>query len=224
MRGRCLLVPVAAAALFAAGREGLKPRASAGEYAAHATAGSLTLGAVVLSQDEVRSRFSSELNRGYVVVEVGVFPKEGARVDLGPGDFMLRPAGAATGMRPAGPKAIAAVLQKGSAADREITLHPAVGVGYETGDGYDPYGRRRGGWSTSTGVGVGVGGTRPPASTDADRKTMEMELSEQQLPENVIAAPVAGYLYFPVKLKAQAVYELEYSAGAERVVLKLGRK
>jgi hypothetical protein len=49
---------------------------------------------------------------------------------------------------------------------------------------------------------------------------MESELSEQQLPEKVIAAPVAGYLYLPVKPRAGAVYELEYKTGGETVILK----
>lgn len=37
-----------------------------------------------------------------------------------------------------------------------------------------------------------------PGSTDADRSTMSMELSDKALPEGEIKQPVAGYLYFPM--------------------------
>ncbi len=217
---RLCIVAVAAGALIAAPRQGLKPRASASGYPATATGASVTVGALLLSPDQVRSRFSTDLNRGYVVIEVGVYPKDGARIDLGPGDFELSVPGEEAAIRPAGPKAIAGVLQKSSGGGREITLYPSVGVGYESGRGYD--GVRRGGWSTATGVGVGIGGTQPPASTEADRRTMEAELSEQQLPEEIVTAPVAGYLYFPLEAKQKdGPMELEYRSPEGKLVLRL---
>ena len=100
-------------------------------------------------------------------------------------------------------------------------LYPSAGVGYESGPSYDPvYGTRRGGGvGTSVGVGVGVGDSRP-AATDRDRKTMELELGEQQLPEQVVTKPVAGYLYFPLPTKKKGVaYELEYNGPAGKLVL-----
>ncbi len=222
MSTRFAAILIAAGALFGAGGEGLKPRASASDYPASATGAAAAIGATLLTADEARSRFSTDVSRGYLVVEVGVYPKDGAPIDLGPGDFMLRLAGREDSIRPVGPKAIAGVLQKSASGDREITLYPNVGVGYESGRGYD--GIRRGGWSTSTGVGVGIGDTRPPASTDADRKTMEMELAEQQLPEKVVTAPVAGYLYLPGKVKPDRQYELEYQSPAGKVVVRLEQK
>lgn len=221
---RCLLVLGAAGiVVVAAARDGLAPRASVADYPAKAEAGPAAVGAALLSPDQVRKSFSTDLNSGYIVVEAGVFPKAGARVDLGPGDFMLREAGTSNTYRPVGPKAIAGVLQKRSSKDRDITLYPTVGVGYETGPDYGPYGGRRGGgWNTGVGVGVGVGGSQQPASTDADRRTMETELSEQQIPEKVITAPAAGYLYFPVPPKARTgAWELEYNSPAGKTVVPL---
>jgi hypothetical protein len=207
-----------------AAEPGLKPRAAVEDYPVQSSTPAVAIGAHRLSAGEVRGGFATDLSPGYVVVEVGVYPKDGKRVDLGPGDFLLRRAGTKEAVRPAGPKAIAGALQRSNAHDREITLSPTVGVGYESGPGgYDPvYGRRGGEVSTSAGVGVGVGGTQPPASTPEDRKTMELELGEQQLPEKVITAPVAGYLYFPLaEKKRRGAYELEYDGPAGKVTLAL---
>ncbi len=223
---RILVLLVVVGADLASARDGLKPRAGAGDYASRASAGAVEIGAAVLSPDQVQKAFATELNRGYVVVEVGVYPGRNARIDLGPGDFRLKVAGAGESVRPAGPKAIAAVLQKKASSDREITLHPTVGVGYGTGPSYDGRGRT-GGWSTGAGVGVGVGGSQAPASTDDDRKAMETELAEQQLPERVVTAPVAGYLYFPLRApkgRQPVTYELEYDSPAGRTVLRLPGK
>jgi hypothetical protein len=76
---------------------------------------------------------------------------------------------------------------------------------------------------TSAGVGVGVGGQRPPqpGSTEADRRTMELELSEKGLPEGNTASPVSGYLYFTVPKKKNVKYQLEYMLNGNKVVLPL---
>jgi hypothetical protein len=220
MKAVSLLLTLAGA--LAAGQPGTRPRADANEYPAHASTGPVAIGARLLTPGQVQDTFSTDLNRGYVVVEVAVYPKDGGSLDLGPGDFLLRIGGTETDARPATPRAVAAALRKASSKDRDVALYPSAGVGYESGPRvYDPAtgGTRGGGWNTGAGVGVGVGGQHP-ASTDADRKTMEMELSDQELPEKVITAPVAGYLYFPlVTKKKNTVYELEYQGQAIRLVI-----
>jgi hypothetical protein len=51
---------------------------------------------------------------------------------------------------------------------------------------------------------------------------MELELSEKQLPEKVVSAPVAGYLYFPLPAKKRrGAYELEYDGTAGKATLAL---
>jgi len=51
---------------------------------------------------------------------------------------------------------------------------------------------------------------------------MEVELSEKGLPEGTASVPVAGYVYFPVSSrKKNAVHQLEYKLGEEKVVLAL---
>jgi hypothetical protein len=203
--------------------QGLKPRPQPSGYPVQQSAEGAILGAALLSPGTVARTFASDLNRGYVVVEIAVYPKPGGSFEVSAQDFLLRVAGTTVTARAVRPKAVAAVLQKTAPADRDIDVYPTTGVGYETG-GYDPMtGRRRGGWVTSTGVGVGVGGRRP-ASTDRDRRTMETELSEQGLPEGKADKAVAGYLYFPMRSgKKPVTYELQYLGPTGTVTLALPR-
>ncbi|HEX8985879.1 MAG TPA: hypothetical protein VF767_10615 [Bryobacteraceae bacterium] len=220
MKTPCLFLLLAAAAM-AADTPGLKPKFEATGYPAHAQAPGANVGARLLTPEQVRGAFSTDLNRGYVVVEVAVYPQDGDQLDLGPGDFTLRLEGTDISARPAAPKTIAQVLSKAASGDRDIDVYPTVGVGYESGRGYDPMYGGRGGWTTGAGVGVGVGRPRG-ASTEADRKTMALELGDQQLPEKMITAPVAGYLYFPLAAKnKRATYILEYQGQAGRASLTL---
>ncbi len=216
------------AIMAAAGsREGIAPRSAPSDYAVQKQAGSLTVAAARLSNEQVKNSFSADVQRGYIVVEVGVFPGQSA-VDLRRDDFLLRSAGknGADVVRPASARTVAGVLQKKNkqaGAPGGIDIYPTAGVGYSTGS-RDPFGNRYpGGWTTEAGVGVGVGGNGPaPASTDADRRTMETELSDKILPEGEQNKPVAGYLYFPIASKEKATYQLEYKApDGSKVVLPL---
>jgi hypothetical protein len=107
-----------------------------------------------------------------------------------------------------------------------VVISPSGGIGYESG-GIDPVTGhpRRGGIVTSAGVGVGVGrgGSPPPkpGSTDADRRTMELELREKGLPAGNTTSAVAGYLYFSMPQKKNVKYQLEYNLNGNKVVLPL---
>ena len=208
----------------AAAAQGIRPRRDLADYQARSERDGVSVGAALLSPDQVRNTFASGLNRAYVVVEVTIQPSGVVSVDVAPSDFTLRITGTSSSARPANPRAVAANLQKGPASSPSpVDIYPSVGVGYESGPRqYDPVtGRTRGGGVyTSAGVGVGVGGGDRPASTDQDRKTMDLELSEKSLPEGVTSKPVAGYLYFPlVAKKKNAVYELEYYAQRGKMTL-----
>jgi hypothetical protein len=220
------LLPAAAlaASLSAAEAPGIRPLATAAEYPAHVSQDGLTIGAALLTPDQVRKHFVSDIHRAYLVVEVGVYPAGPAAFRVEPDAFLLRIPGQRAS-RPASPKAVAGVLQKTAPSQSDVTVYPSVGIGYESGPRrYDPVtgDTRGGGWRTGVGVGVGVGGTRP-ASTEADRKTMEIELSEKGLPEGSFSKPVAGYLYFPLPAgkRPPAAYELEYDAPAGKLLLVL---
>ena len=212
---------------------GTVPRAAADKYPAHAVRDSVSVGAVLLTADQTRKVFASDLDRCCVVVEVAVYPQNNSPVKISWSDFVLRLSSTDIASRPSSPEVLAAKLQRkaeppSNKGGHDVVVYPSAGVGYETG-GYDPVtGQRRpGGVYTTTGVGVGVGSPQqqPPApgSTDRDRRTMELELTEKSLPEGNADAPVSGYLYFslPGKQDKKATHQLEYTLNGEKVVLPL---
>ncbi|HXB21545.1 MAG TPA: hypothetical protein VNV88_09195 [Candidatus Solibacter sp.] len=206
---------------------GTVPRATADRYPVHAAQSGVTIGVTLLTPDQVRNAFASDVNRCCLVVEVALYPPKDSTVGVSLNNFVLRVTGTEVAAKPSGAKVLAAKLQKKAASpqDRDISISPTTSVGYESG-GYDPItGQRRGGGIyTSTGVGVGVGSSRPqPGSTDVDRNTMELELGEKALPEGEASAPVAGYLYFalPKTKDKKATHQLEYTVNGNKIVLTL---
>ena len=235
MKPKLLIAALAAALpLLGADEPGIRPRPAAADYPVQQANSALTVGAELLSPDDVSKSFATDLNKGWIVVEVAVYPrKDTVRIEAE--DFVLR-----TGVgdelrmvRPAGGKTIAGILHRrttkaAAKSDADVTVYPTVGIGYESGPAYnDPVTgtRRGGGVRTSVGVGVGIGGggsaPPPPASTNADRKTMETELLEKGLPEGAAAKPVAGYLYFPrpARMKSADTLELQYIGDNETIKL-----
>jgi hypothetical protein len=219
--------------LSAEAPRGTVPRATANRYPSHFEQSGVGVGVTVLTSDQIRHAFASDVNRCCLVVEVALYPPKDSTVGVSLNDFVLRVTGTEIAAKPSGAKVLAAKLQKKAASpqDRDISISPTAGVGYDSGGYYDPVtGQRRGGGVyTSTGVGVGIGGSRPqPGSTDVDRNTMELELSEKGLPEGEASAPVAGYLYFSLpqakdktKDKKATTYQLEYTLYGNKVVLTL---
>jgi len=216
-------VVVCVASLATAGPKGTVPRSSADRYAAHTVWDGVGIGVVVLSSERARKEFVSDVNRCCVVAEVALYPAKDKALNVSLNDFVLRVKSSETSAKPASAGVIAARLQKKAGSDRDITVSPTVGVGYENA-GYDPVtGTRGGGGMTrSAGVMVGIGGSGPkPASTDRDRAVMETELSEKGLPEGAAAAPVSGYVYFPIARKKNASLQLEYVLNGNKVVVAL---
>lgn len=217
-----LALPLAA---FATGPGGLKPRPAPGDYPAHETAGGVTIAAAVLTPEQVKSAFSTDLTQ-YVVIEVGVYPGSGQTLELSSADFALRIGAQGEIERAANPRAIAASNQRKNTPKpsraSDVTIYPTANIGYESG-GYDPItGRRRGGVYTDTGVGVGIGDQGPqpprPGSTDRDRAVMDQELADKTLPDVKTSDPVAGYLYFRLSPKTRtSALELQYLAAGGRV-------
>lgn len=212
---------------------GTVPRAAADSYPAHVVRDGVSVGAVLLTADQTRKAFASDLDRCCLVVEVAVYPQKDSPVNVSWDDFVLRFSSTDIASRPSSPELLAAQLQKKAAppstgGGHDVGIYPTAGVGYESG-GYDPVtGQRRpGGVVTSGGVGVGIGGSPQPSSgpgsTDRDRRTMELELTEKGLPEGNASAPVSGYLYFslPQKKDKKATRQLEYMLNGEKVVLAL---
>jgi hypothetical protein len=211
---------------FAAPR-GTVPLSSASRYPAHLQRDGIGIGAELLTPAKVQRTFVSDLKLCCLVVELALYPEAKRPLQISLDSFSLRADGSATAVKASSPKLVAAAVQKSLRAQRDITVSPIAGVSYSSGRSYDPVTGRLepGGVSTQAGVGVGVGDPgNAPGSTDRDRSTMELELSEKGLPEGSTAAPVAGYIYFPLSSrKKKATYQLEYVLNGEKIVLPLSQ-
>jgi len=211
-----------AVTLATAAPKGTVPRAAADRYSIHAERNGVGIGVILLSPEQARRQFVSDVNHCCVVAEVALYPAKEKALEVSLNDFVLRVDGSDIAAKPASAKVVAATLQKKARSTRDVTVYPTVGVGYESG-GYDPNTgtQRSGGVYKQAGVGVGIGGSDPqPASTDKDRAAMETELSEKGLPEGSASAPVAGYVYFPLtSKKKKTTLKLEYKVNGEAVSL-----
>ncbi len=220
--GSALLVVAATVAIAAP--KGTVPRAAADRYSIHAERNRVGIGVILLSPEQARRQFVSDVNHCCVVAEVALYPATDKALEVSLNDFVLRMNGTEVAAKPASAKVVATALQKKAGSTRDVTVYPSIGVGYESG-GYDPATgtRRSGGVYRQAGVGVGIGGSDPqPASTDKDRVAMETELSEKGLPEGAASAPVAGYIYFPLTSKKKnTTLKLEYKVNGETVSLAL---
>jgi hypothetical protein len=218
------IVLVSVTFLLAEEPKGTEPRLAAIRYPAHAEINGIAIGASLLTRDEVRRSFVSDVNRCCLVVEVAFYPVKDHPLNVSLNDFVLRIKDSDVTAKPSSAKVIAFSLQKKARSDRDVTVSPSYGVSYQSGHGYDPVtGTAQGsGITQTTGVLVGVG--RPganPGSTDKDRSAMEAELGEKGLPEGS-ATPFAGYIYFPVSsTKKNATRQLEYTLGQDKVALSL---
>lgn len=209
--------------------KGTVPRETADKYPAHAEQSGVAIGAKLLTADQARHAFTTDVNRCCLVVEVALFPAKDDSLQISLNAFMLRVVGAEDATRPSSAEVLAGKLQRQAEGPppgpHDVTVSPTVGIGYESG-GIDPVtGQRRpGGVVTSTGVGVGIGGPAPPprpGSTDADRRAMAQELNEKALPEGKATAPIAGYVYFALDRKKKLTYQLEYTLNGEKVIVPL---
>lgn len=204
---------IALAAVLWAGEHGIRPRPTPDDYPARETAKGFTLAAAVLTPQEVKKRFATDLNRAYVVVEVAVFLQPGNDVTMAAKDFMARYGSQSEIERPVSPETIAARLGKKDApppeAPSKVHVYTADTIGYEHGP-MGPNGRSTGGVYTATSTGVGVGDTPypPPAQASSgggmDRTSIQTEVDDLSLPEHNLAEDTAGYLYFPKPTKGKS--------------------
>ncbi len=219
------LLPLVAAVALAAPPLGLRPRPRVTDYPVYAAQDSIQVGAEAFDQERIHRSFATDFQDRYAVIEVAVYPHNGASSAVRTGDFNLRLANG-TLVRPVASTAVVAALTRPPSSRQDsrgpggVVLDPDVGVSVGNG-GYDPVtGRRTTGVGVGGGVGVGIGdrGTPPPPprTAERDRATMETELGEKALPEGHFDKPVAGYLYFPLPAgkKKLVVQALEYSTDA----------
>lgn len=230
---RLAFVSAAAMGLLADGGTGIRPRASAADYSAHATEGGVTVAASVVPRNHVHKLFTADLNGGgYLVVEVAIYPEAGRQPDIHAADFLLQVGANSETLRAVTPRAIVSSLVRKYAPPTPlnqggVSVYTSSTIGYESG-GYDPaMGQRTRGVYTGTGVAVTNAPAPPdPAATYPDPYAMEQELAEKALPEGKTSTPVAGYLYFPKpsgKGKSTSA-ELAYYGTVRQLKLRLQLK
>jgi hypothetical protein len=210
------LLLLAAAPVIASGPRGTVPKAAANRYPSHAEKGGVSVGAALLTSDDVRKTFVSEVNRCCLVVEVAFYPPKDKPQAVSLDDFSARVTGAETAVKPSSAKVVAASIQKSAESQRDITVSPSVAVARTSGT--------YGGHGTYTEVGVAVAVSEPGShsgSSERDRDTMLTELSEKGLPEGTASAPVAGYLYFALTKKKDTPLQLDCVLNGSKVSLTL---
>jgi hypothetical protein len=231
---KLILVSFAIGALLVHGDTGIRPRASASDYPSHQNGEGVTLAAAIVSPEQVKKLFATDLNKlGYIVVEMAVYPDPDKNIEIATRDFMLRVTPEGTTVRAVKASVIAGQLHKKEPTSSvpqqlpgNVSVHPTATIGYESGT-YN--GRRQSGVYTETGVGVGVGNPRmdppPPApggSKRPDSLSTQVELEEHALPEGQAHEPVAGYLYFPKpELKKKSSLDLTWYGPAGQIRLAM---
>jgi hypothetical protein len=220
------------AAILTAGSPGIRPRADVTEYPAQNGFDAAAFGVAVIPPGEVKKIFAADLNgAGYVVIEVGFFPKAGREVDLSPLDFTLLADPNSISERPADADVVAAASAGKQPRPRSETDSSEVNAGASIQhESYpDPVtGRRIGttitGVSTGVGVGTPAGGPRFPAASTSNRDQLEQQLWAKSLPDGKTSTPVAGYLYFPKPSKKSKndswVLRWENTAGKVKIVIQ----
>jgi hypothetical protein len=221
---------VGAATMALAGSRGTVPKASLGEYAAHAERGGVGIGATLLTSDQVHKKFATDVNHCCVVVEIAFYPQKDAALDVSLDDITIQTESEGL-VRPLSARAVAAKLQQQAEDRRGPTVVATTGVGYESGTYTDPVTgqqTRVHGVTTEAGVGVATGDPYPrPGASNTSRDNAEIELGEQSLPEGTAARPVSGYIFFPSsvkKSKKKTPLQLQYAMKDQTVVLNLEKQ
>src|ERR1700740_2547865 len=114
------LAVIATASVAIAGLKGTVPRDDAGKYHAHAERDGVVIGAELLTSDQAHKKFSANINRCCIVVEVAFYPQKDKPVDVLLDDFALRPEGNDISARAMSPQAVAARPGTQTAATRRV--------------------------------------------------------------------------------------------------------
>jgi hypothetical protein len=193
---------------------GTVPKTSPNLYPRHGEVHDGTrIGAVLISQNEVRKTFGFDVDRSCTIVEVALYPPDNQEWKVSLGDFLLRLAGTNTAVKPSTAKEVAANLQQQFSVQQDVKA--------------EPYGEVAAGphhVHTEGQVRVeAVDGPALPAS-EKDRATLEGELVDKGLPEDKASTPIAGYLYFPMlPRKKHPVFQLDYETNEGKVTLQFSR-
>ncbi|HXP85422.1 MAG TPA: hypothetical protein VN841_11920 [Bryobacteraceae bacterium] len=190
--------------------KGLPPRATPGDYQAHAQAGTVTI-AAEFKGHSVPTPEAAFTTEDYVTVEVGLFGPPEARVTLSQEDFTLR-------------------INAGKSRTKKSTPVPIQPYALVFKDLKDPE------WvppvpvesksKTSIGGGGGGQGDPPPATPKMPFelvRAMQQRVQKAVLPEGERALPVAGLIFFSYHGKTASIRDMDliYSGPAGKASLTL---
>jgi len=185
---------------------GVGPRATPGEYPAHAQAGSVTIGAEY-DGHYVPTPEGTLTTEDYVSVEVGLFGPAGAKANLSPSDFSLRVNGKKP--LPAQSAVVVATNVKDPAWEAD---QPAPDKSSKTG--------------INTGGGGGANDTGPPPAPKmppALVHALTLHVLKAAVPEGERSLPQGGLLFFEYRGKAKGIHSVELlykgSAGEATIAL-----
>ncbi len=216
-----LLAGIALAGIGLAASPGIRPRGDVTDYPAHESTAAFEVGAVRIPPADVKKMFAADLTRaGYVVIEVGIYPVEGAEVDLAPDAFTLHTENGRIAARVVDTDAMAAEIAR-----ERVPSAPRVADVFRASGASNGRGRLTGppdGNADRPSVFGGDVEDYPQGSTVSKLAAVEQELWTKSLPDGKTRVPVAGYLYFPKPSgKATSDWDLLLDAGQGRVKLML---
>jgi hypothetical protein len=172
--------------------KGMPPRATPGDYQAHAQAGAITLAAEFAGHG-VPTPEQALSTEDYVVVEVGLFGPPDARTTISRTDFSLRVSGKKTPL-PSEPFALLFPSLKDPEWAPPTPAEP----------------KSKGGLTTGGGGGGGDNAPPPPVHMPFElRRAMEQHVQKAVLLEGDRALPQAGLLFFRFHGKTDGIRSLE---------------
>jgi hypothetical protein len=185
-------------------RKGLPPRATPGDYQAHAKAGSVTVAAEFMGHAVPREEGPLSTD-DYVVVETGFFGAPGARIILSLNDFSLRINGKKHPLSSQSDELVDRSLRDPQWAPPEEAKSKSK-TGLSTGGQSD---------STSTPAPVHI-----PIALE---RAMAQYVRKSALPEGERALPEAGLIFFEYRGKRKSIHSLEliYAGSAGNATLEL---
>jgi hypothetical protein len=199
-----LLLPALAGALAA--QYGTTPKASAQDYPVRARLEKLAIGTeyLVHSFSSGREMF---IAKDYLVVEVALFPANGASLLVNAGHFSLRVNGRKQALSPQAPEFVAASLKY---PDSDTGPRAAAALGPLVLGQPRPVERFPGDPNARTGPAPPRAPTDNPSGQDQAPPVKADELVVQAaLPEGEHHGPTSGFLYFPYRGKISRIRSLE---------------
>jgi hypothetical protein len=224
MRVRVACVVAAICSLIAQGAAqgadtGIAPRTDAKDYPVQGPAGSATIAAAIVPENQVSKMFSPEIARQYIVVEVAIYPQDGVPFGVHSSDFALR-VGRRVG-RADRPSDVVPWPERRDSFDRPVdaTAHSG-GVNENSND--PVYGRQHG---LGTYPGAGASSPRddlpPPPDPRFDPHFLSGKVERAALGEGNTKAAIAGYLYFAQFNKRKKSDEIELKYAKDDVTVNL---